>query len=268
MSKLLKSYDRSRIPLYIQVASVMRQRIQSGQWAPGQRISTLEELEREFQVARVTVRQAIGVLQDDGLLHAQQGRGTYVSDLTPSRHWFKLETTWDELIESIRDNVPQHISLEENVAAPALQANDGKAADAYVLLRSVQYRDNEPYSLVNLHLARYIFDLNPKLFMRAPALSTIAGLSQVKVAYAHQTLVIGSADPETADRMMVAIGAPTAECHCVVIDDTGTAIYVADIIYRSDCIKLQIDLLGNAPTPAARMAPTEKAPKRPKAKQA
>lgn len=265
MSKLLKSYDRSRIPLYIQVASVMRQRIQSGQWAPGQRISTLEELEREFQVARVTVRQAIGVLEEDGLLHAQQGRGTYVSDLTPSRHWFKLETTWDRLIESIRDNVPQHISLEENVGPPPLQANDGRAADGYVLLRSVQYRDNEPYSLVNLHLARTVFDLNPKLFLRAPALSTIAGLKQVKVAYAHQTLVIGSADPETADRMTLAIGAPTAECHCVVIDDTGTAIYVADIIYRSDCIKLQIDLLGNAP--AVRIAPAGAA-RRPKAKRA
>jgi len=36
MSKLLKAYDRSRIPLYIQVASVMRQRIDSQQWLPGQ----------------------------------------------------------------------------------------------------------------------------------------------------------------------------------------------------------------------------------------
>ncbi|MEP9355794.1 GntR family transcriptional regulator [Xanthobacter sp. KR7-65] len=265
MSKLLKSYDRSRIPLYIQVASVMRQRIQSGQWAPGQRISTLEELEREFQVARVTVRQAIAVLQEEGLLHAQQGRGTYVSDLTPSRHWFKLETTWDELIESIRDNVPQQMTLEQDVPPPPLQPNDGQAAAHYVRLRSVQYRDNEPYSLVNLHLAQHIFELDPKRFMRSPALPAIAALSQVKVAYAHQTLVIGSADPETADRMMVAIGAPTAECHCVVIDETGTAIYVADIIYRSDCIKLQIDLLGNGPAPG-RAAPA-KPPRRPKAKQ-
>ena len=58
MSKLLKAYDRSRVPLYIQVASVMRQRIEAKQWRPGQKISTLVELEQEFQVARVTVRQA------------------------------------------------------------------------------------------------------------------------------------------------------------------------------------------------------------------
>ena len=68
MSKLLKAYDRSRIPLYIQVAAIMRQRIERQQWRPGQKISTLVELEREFEVARVTVRQAVDILRQEGLL--------------------------------------------------------------------------------------------------------------------------------------------------------------------------------------------------------
>jgi GntR family transcriptional regulator len=41
MSKLLKAYDRSRIPLYIQVASVMPQRIEAKQWRPDVKISTM-----------------------------------------------------------------------------------------------------------------------------------------------------------------------------------------------------------------------------------
>ena len=73
MSKLARVYDRSRVPLYLQVASVMRQRIEVGHWDPGQKISTLEELEREFEVARVTVRQAIELLAEEGLLYCQQG---------------------------------------------------------------------------------------------------------------------------------------------------------------------------------------------------
>jgi len=77
MSKLLKAYDRSRVPLYIQVAAVMRQRIERRQWQPGQKISTLVELEREFEVARVTVRQAVDILRQEGLLHCHQGRGTF-----------------------------------------------------------------------------------------------------------------------------------------------------------------------------------------------
>ena len=80
MSKLLKAYDRSRVPLYIQVAAIMRQRIERRQWQPGQKISTLVELEREFEVARVTVRQAVDILRQEGLLHCHQGRGTFVAE--------------------------------------------------------------------------------------------------------------------------------------------------------------------------------------------
>ena len=42
------------------------------------KIATLEELESEFSVARVTVRQAIELLQDEGLLKSHQGKGTFV----------------------------------------------------------------------------------------------------------------------------------------------------------------------------------------------
>ena len=63
---------------------------------------------------------------------------------------------------------------------------------------------------------------------------------------AHQTLVIGSADPGTASLLQVPLGTPTAECHCVVTNRKGVAIYVAEIIYRNDCVKLYIDLLDKS----------------------
>ncbi|MCZ6642876.1 MAG: GntR family transcriptional regulator, partial [Gammaproteobacteria bacterium] len=76
---LAKTYERSRVPLYLQVASALRRRIQRGNWKVGDKISTLEELETEFQVARVTLRKAIDLLQTDGILDCRQGRGTFVS---------------------------------------------------------------------------------------------------------------------------------------------------------------------------------------------
>jgi GntR family transcriptional regulator len=53
--------------------------------------------------------------------------------------------------------------------------------------------------------------------------------------------------------LKIALGAPTAECRCVVIDGSGVAIYVADITYRSEVIRLHIDLLAhsNSPPPLA-----------------
>ncbi len=77
--QLARTYERSRVPLYLQVASTLRRRIEEGRWLAGQKISTLEELESEFQVARVTVRHAIDLLQKEGLVQRQQGKGTFVT---------------------------------------------------------------------------------------------------------------------------------------------------------------------------------------------
>ena len=55
----------SRVPRYLQVASALRRRIRDGRWSVGDKFATLEELEREFDVARVTVRQAIELLQSE-----------------------------------------------------------------------------------------------------------------------------------------------------------------------------------------------------------
>lgn len=246
MSELSKVYDRSRVPLYIQVASVMRRRIETKQWLPGQKISTLVELEREFEVARVTIRQAIDILREEGLLHSQQGRGTFVAETPVSRHWFKLATSWDVLVDTIKDNVLKRIKVDDPPVAPMLREGEGELAPKYVFMRSVQFKDGEPYGIVSLHLADDIFRRAPDDFRQHPALSVLAGLKGIEVEDAHQTVVIGSADPATAGLLHIELGAPVAECRCVVINKKGVAIYVADIIYRSDAIKLHIDLLASS----------------------
>ena len=243
MSQLSRVYDRSRIPLYIQIASVIRRRIETEQWRPGTKIPTLVELEREFQVARVTVRQAVDILRGEGLLRAQQGRGTFASEKSADRHWFKLATTWDVLIEQIRHNVLKPIKVSDPPRFPTLREGEGESADKYVFLRSVQYKDATPYGIVNLHLANAIYRRAPNAFREHPALSVIAGWKDFEIQHAHQTVVIGSADPTSSDLLEIGLGAPTAECRCVLIDGNGIAIYVADIVYRSDAIQLHIDLL-------------------------
>jgi GntR family transcriptional regulator len=246
MSKLKATYARSRVPLYIQVASALRQRIETGQWQVGQQISTLEELEREFEVARVTVRQAVELLQNEGLVHRHQGRGTFVADKLQDKHWLRLETTWESLVGSIKDNVLNVIKVDDPPLWPKLCEDEGELADEYVFLRSVQLRDGSPYALVNLHLDRAIYEGSPQLFLTHTALPLLATLKREEIEHAHQTLVIGSADPQTASLLKVPLGTPTAECRCVVMDRNGVAIYVAEIIYRNDCVKLHIDLLDRS----------------------
>jgi GntR family transcriptional regulator len=246
MSKLTSLYDRSRVPLYIQVASVMRQRIDTGFWMEGDKISTLEELEREFSVARVTIRQAIELLREEGLLDAQQGRGTFVSGKPKHNRWLNLATDFESMVASISENVLKRIHIEENAVMPDLAEGEGKAApEGYTFLRSVQYNNNEPFSVVNLFLAQHIFEKGRGLFSNVAALPKIAEMDDVSITHAHQTVTIGVASPETAELLRVGLGEPTADCRLVLVDGDGVAIYVADIHYHKNCFALRMDLLEN-----------------------
>jgi GntR family transcriptional regulator len=245
MNKLVPNYDRSRVPLYVQVASVMRQRVETGRWREGDKISTIDELESEFGVARVTIRQAIEMLRSEGLLDAQQGRGTFVSGRPKNRHWLNLSNDFESMVDSVKNNVLKRVHIEENVDPPQLAPHEGKPAEGYAFLRSVQYNEDEPFSVVNLHLARNLYVKDRKRFTHVAALTKIIEMEDLTVDHAHQVVTIGVADPETAELLKIGLGEPTADCRLVLVDSNGVAIYVANIHYHRSCFALRSDLMEN-----------------------
>jgi len=243
MNKLVPNYDRSRVPLYVQVASVMRQRVETGRWREGDKISTIDELESEFGVARVTIRQAIEMLRSEGLLDAQQGRGTFVSGRPKNRHWLNLANDFESMVDSVKNNVLKRVHIEENADPPQLAPHEGKLADGYAFLRSVQYNQDEPFSVVNLHLAHNLYVKDRKRFTHAAALTKIIEMEDLTIIHAHQVVTIGVADPETAELLKIGLGEPTADCRLVLVDSNNTAIYVANIHYHRSCFALHADLM-------------------------
>lgn len=237
--------SESRVPRYLQVASVLSRRIRDGYWAVGEKIATLEELEREFGVARVTVRQAVDLLQDEGLVKSFQGRGTFVTRAPGNDRWLQLATDWDGLISHIRNNVPQFLPFD-GPAVPRLDESDGIAAPAYKYLCSLQRRGTEPYGFARVHIAQHIFERAPDLFTSRVALVVLAELDGIAISRARQTFTIGAADIETARHLDIALNAPTAEARCVVTDGDRTVLYVGEITYRGDCVRLNIELIEQA----------------------
>lgn len=77
----MKRIDRSRPePLYHQLERVLRERILSGEWSAGSQIPTEEQLCELYDVSRVTIRQAVRNLVEDGYLERGRGRGTFVRE--------------------------------------------------------------------------------------------------------------------------------------------------------------------------------------------
>lgn len=70
---------QSPIPIYIQIEEQLKQQIQQGDFPVGTAIPSERELTERFDVSRMTVRQAITNLVNDGLLYREKGRGTFVA---------------------------------------------------------------------------------------------------------------------------------------------------------------------------------------------
>ncbi|MFG2057857.1 GntR family transcriptional regulator [Micromonospora sp. NPDC048930] len=66
-------------PRYRVIADELRERIESGLIPPGTLLPTESTLTAEFRAARGTIRQAIAVLREAGLVATEHGRGTYAS---------------------------------------------------------------------------------------------------------------------------------------------------------------------------------------------
>jgi len=72
----------SSIPLHTQLLNQLRHLILSGQWAPGRRIPSETELQRQLKISRSTIRQALHKAEAERLIERVPGRGTFVASLS------------------------------------------------------------------------------------------------------------------------------------------------------------------------------------------
>ena len=70
----------AKIPMYRQIADIIREKIRTGEYKVGEALPTESELRTAFSVSRVTIRQALKLLIENEELESIQGSGTYVKE--------------------------------------------------------------------------------------------------------------------------------------------------------------------------------------------
>ena len=234
--------DNEQSPLYIQLSDLFRQRIQKGFWKSGERLPSLQELAEEFNVARVTVRQAVDRLHRDGLLKPQRGRGTFVTGIPQANRWLHVETTLDNLSAVYKDTKPTILNTDESNRQPILTAEDGIAAKEYVYMRRVHTRDGMPYCVIDIYLDASIFAKQPENFRDQTVIPLLLNMPSVKIVTARQVLTISSADLEVAKHLLINVNAPVADVRRVFAGSKRKVIYLAEVTYRGDFIHMDMDL--------------------------
>jgi GntR family transcriptional regulator len=74
----------SPVPFYFQLRKVLSEEIESGRWAPGERLPSEPAMCAHFDISRTTVRQALAELEAEGLIRKEKGRGAFVTERRPS----------------------------------------------------------------------------------------------------------------------------------------------------------------------------------------
>ena len=225
----------------MQLATLMRRRITTGAWRPGQQLPTLQELVATFGVSRVTVRQAVAILENEGLVWRRQGKGTFVAEGAATSRRMDLQTAWSALTGINEGASVRLIELRDSVQPP-LEPSEGTAAPAYQYMRRVHSHEGRPYVLADLYLDRRIYQRDPGGFQSHMLLPMLERTPGVEIARAWQTLVIGTADLEAAEYLQIPLNAPVAEIRRVVVDGTDTVIYLGDVVYSGDFVRLEIDI--------------------------
>ncbi len=248
MAKLKTAFVSTRIPLYYQLENLLREKIISGAFAPGDRLPTESELIQQYKVSRITVRQALAALAEEGLIERRQGKGTFVAERRTRRRTFEgtihLTGSLDELIEMGLDTEVKLLEMNRVEAdrheAELLQIEPGEPV---YRLKRLRYREGKPASLIIGYLPAEI----GARFTREE-LSSGALLQKLETKFglrlrdAKQQITAELADPYVANLLETRVGAPLLSIERTVYTDEGRPIEYVHTLYRSDLFSYSVYL--------------------------
>lgn len=235
--------NRSSVSLYLQLATLFRRRIESGEWPVGRQIPTIEELMEECGVARATIRQAISLLESDGLVSRFRAKGTFVNKRTGDGLWCEVESDWNGLLTT-REGATIELMSDSIGEAPAVIPHPiGEASASYRHLRRKHSKDGKAFLIADVYIDERLSQRLPEdAYTTLTALRLAASIPNVKIVDARQTITIGSADLWTAEMLGIDLNAPICFVDRSAVDQRGRLVLIAKGIYRGDIVRVDIKL--------------------------
>jgi GntR family transcriptional regulator len=233
---------RSPVPLYYQLAELIRERVQSGSLGPGDQLPSERELAEQVGISRMTARQALAYLVRDGALVARPGVGTFVA---------APKLTYDALHllgfteETMRHGEPvaSRVLEQSVVTAPppvaaALFLADGEATIKVVRLRSA---GDVPILLETSFLPAACC---PGLDQEDLERSSLYGLLELRYGLrlqrTSQTIEATLANDYESDLFDVVAGAPMLLLEGVTYTDEDRPVESFKAVYRADRLKFAL----------------------------
>jgi GntR family transcriptional regulator len=223
------------LPLYHQVAGILRQRIDDGIYPVGGRLLAEDELAAEFDVSRATIRQAVGELVMEGLVVRRQGRGTYVQARDALVLQQRFRGSLGELIYESHRAKTSNLELSHDAQVPVqiaevLQLDSPRGT----IVKRTRTMDDQPFALTITYLPPDLGAHLTQAGLRKKALMELLMDNGVILSSATQAIRARLADLDVCSQIDVEVGAAVLMVERVVHDSTGRPVEYVRSWYRGD----------------------------------
>jgi GntR family transcriptional regulator len=238
----MTALKRTALPLYHQLRELLREKIESGEWQPGYRLPTESELTVEFGVSRGTVRQAMQLLENQGLVERSQGRGTFVGRPKFANDFLSLALTAPPAKITL-----VHAKLVAPNASVATNLGLSEGEGAYELMRIVE-AEGEILMLITSWLPSDMFPgLGDRDLQGIPIRRIVEGYYNLEGLQQHKELEVTLVDEVEAGYLQTNAGKPALLLTFVNRLRDGRRFEYRKMIVRGDRCKYYADLQVSEP---------------------
>lgn len=232
------------VPLYHQLKTVLLERIRTGEWKPDHRLPTEDQLERQFQVSKAVVRQALQELSQAGYVRREQGRGTFVSSQKVLFGPHDLTSFTQEMQERgllVRSRLLQ--AARETVDAEIAEKLDLSPGSEVYVVKRLRLADDEPMGIQSVHIpARLAPALLETDFETASLYETLERRYGLVAEKALQTHFAISVKGREAELLHVPPGSPALAGERITYLRGGRPLEITHSVMRADRYQIRLSL--------------------------
>ena len=231
------------VPVYVQIRESLRAEIMRGALRRGEQLPPESELAARYNVSRMTIRESIEGLVDEGLLYRRQGVGTFVALPHLQRDHTRLTSFFDKAENEGIQARAKVLKLEVIPAKPKVaEALDLPAESLVIRVKTLRFADNVPITVHDAHVPQKLFPDLVNENLETQHLWTIFEKCGYHVKRAIQRLEAREASREQAALMKIKEGAPVLFKERTVYADDGTPVEFTYCYNRGDLYSLTVAL--------------------------